>query len=192
MDLADPDAPLDEAAPAEVTPRMRQWARKSAADYLSKHSSSVANLRKVMLRRAGRKHPDVGKAGAAQLAEEAVAFCRELGFVDDGAYAEAKVRSGVRKGHSRRRITVTLAQKGIDREISAEALGSTDDLAAAAAYARRKKIGPWRKAPLDAEAWKKEAAAFGRNGFSGETAREIMRMSAEEAEDAIFAAERNA
>lgn len=187
----DAEAPAhSEGSAAAVTARMRQWARNSAADYLSKHASSVENLRKVMLRRAGRKHPDVGKDGAAALADEAVSFCRELGFVNDAAYAEAKVRSGVRKGHSRRRIALTLAQKGVGREVSQEAAAGANDLAAAAAYARRRKMGPWRRGPLDADAWKREAGAFGRNGFSGETAQTVMRMSLEEAEDAIFAADR--
>lgn len=186
------DAASGEAIPAAETDRMRQWARRSAADYLSKHASSVENLRKVMLRRVGRRHPELGRDGAARLAEAAVSFCQGHAFVDDASYAELKVRSGVRKGHSRRRIAAGLAVKGVGRETSDAALQGADDLAAAAALARRKRIGPWRKAEPDSEARRKEMGAFGRNGFGGDTASKIMGMTVEEAEAAIADAGLNA
>ncbi|MBE7184113.1 MAG: regulatory protein RecX [Methylobacterium mesophilicum] len=180
-----------EAAETSITARMRQWARRSAVDYLSKHSSSSENLRKVMQRRATRRFPEIGADGAVTLAQEAMAFCREHAFVDDQAYAEMKVRSGVRKGHSQRRIALTLATKGVEREVSDEALKASDDLAAAAALARRRRIGPWRKSDLDLDSKRKEMATFARNGFSGDVAFRVMDMSIEEAEDAIDEAERS-
>jgi regulatory protein len=192
MDAMEGGAPDGGAADgdAAVTARMRQWARRSAADYLGKHSSSAENLRRVMLRRAERRHPGIGERGAQTLAAEAVAFCREHAFVDDTSYAAMKVRSGVRKGHSRRRIALTLGLKGVDRETAGEALAGADDLAAAAALARRRRIGPWRKTPLDADGRRREAASFGRNGFSGDTAAAVMAMTLEEAEAAIDERER--
>lgn len=180
--------PVSSPSPAAVTERMRQWARRSAADYLSKHASSVENLRKVMQRRAARRHPELGRDAAALLAAEAVGFCRGHAFVDDASYAEMKVRSGLRKGHSRQRIAAGLAVKGVGRETSEAALEGADDLAAAAAFARRKRIGPWRKASPDPDARRREAAAFGRNGFGGDAASGIMRMTVEEAEAVIEAA----
>ncbi len=185
-------APGDEETRTPVSPRMRQWARRSAADYLSKQASSVENLRRLIVRRARRRFPETGREGAAVLADEAVSFCREHAFVDDASYAEMKVRSGMRKGHSRRRIAATLAVKGVGREISDDALSSADDLAAAAALARRKRIGPWRKEPLDLDGRRREMGAFGRNGFGGDTASRIMGMTIEEAEEAIVTAERDA
>lgn len=179
-----------EADAAEVTARMRQWALRSAADYLGRHSSSVENLRQVMLRRAGRRHPEIGKAGAAVLAAHAVDFCRGHALVDDGTYAEAKVRGGMRKGHSRRRIALTLSAKGVGRDTAEEALAAADDLAAAAALARRRRIGPWRKAALDADIRRREAGILGRGGFGGDTASVVLAMTIEEAEEALAAAER--
>ncbi|MCO6050965.1 recombination regulator RecX [Mesorhizobium sp. RP14(2022)] len=186
------EADDEEKGAAAITARMRQWARRSAMDYLSKHASSSENLRKVMQRRALRRFPEAGPEGAALLAQEALDFCREHAFVDDQAYAEMKVRSGVRKGHSQRRIALTLATKGVEREVSHEALKASDDLAAAAALARRRRMGPWRRNELDPESRRKEMAAFARNGFSGDVAFRVMDMSIEEAEDAIDEAERSA
>lgn len=185
----DADAPMGEAT-TEVTARMRRWALRSAADYLGRHTSSVENLRRLMLRRAARRHPEIGKPGAAALAAHAVAFCREHALVDDIAYAEAKVRGGIRKGHSRRRIALALGAKGVGRDAADEALEGADDRAAAAALARRRRIGPWRRQALDAEARRREAGIFGRNGFGGDTAAAVMAMTVEEAEEALAAAER--
>lgn len=172
-----------EAGAQAVTGRMRQWAHRSAADYLGKHASSVGNLHKVIVRRAARRHPEIGRSGALVLADEAVAFCREHAFVDDAAYAAMKVRSGMRKGFSRRRIGAGLAAKGIDGETASEALAGSDDLAAALAFARRRRMGPWRKTGPALETRQKEAGAFGRNGFSGDIAFKVLNLTLDEAEE---------
>lgn len=176
-------AEAEGAEPLPVTGGMRRWAHRSAADYLGKHASSASHLHKVMARRAARRHPEIGREGCAALADEAVAFCREHAFVDDTTYAAMKVRSGVRKGFSRRRIGAGLAAKGIDAETAGEALAQSDDWTAAVAFARRRRFGPWRKAPPDPETRKKEAGAFARNGFGGDIAFKLLDMTVEEAEE---------
>ncbi|PZO81308.1 MAG: recombination regulator RecX [Mesorhizobium amorphae] len=170
---------------ASAQARLRRWALRSAADYLSKHSSSVENLRAVMLRRAKRRHPELSPPDAAQLVEDAVVFCQTHTLVDDAAYAEIKVRSGVRKGHSRRRIAQTLAQKGVEREAADAALEGADDPVAALALARRRRIGPWRREEADPDRFRKEMALMGRNGFAGEIVSRVLRMDLEEAEDLL-------
>lgn len=181
--------PAEQAEPGQaVTDAMRRWAHRSAADYLGKQATSTANLQKVMRRRAGRRFPEAGKAIAAALADEAVAFCLKHAFVDDTAYAAAKVRSGVRKGQSRPRIAASLAAKGVDRETADDFLAGMDELAAAVAFARRRRFGPWRAALLDVDQRRKEAGAFGRSGFSSGVAAAVMAMSVEAAEDVLVAA----
>jgi len=48
------------------------------------------------------------------------------------------------------------------------------DLAAALAYARRRRIGPYRGGPADPAARERELAALGRRGFTYETARRVV------------------
>ena len=170
--------------PDDADSRILQWARRSAADYVSKHSTSRANLEKIIARRASRRYPDLASEKAAEIARKTADFFVEHLFVDDAAYAEARVRSGVRKGHSRRRIAAGLVETGVAAETAAEALSGADDMAAALAFARRRRIGPWRRGEDNRETRDREGAALARSGFSYEISRRIVSMSLDEAEEA--------
>lgn len=163
------------------------WAKRSAVHYLGSYSSSEENLRRTMLRRAARKFDDLSEGEAEALAEEAVRFCRENGFLDDGTYAQGKAVSGQGKGHSRRRVRMALVAKGVDPETAAEAAAQVDDLKAAVTFARRRRFGPWRTGPDSREARQKEAAAMGRAGFSGEIAFKVASMEMADAEEVLYA-----
>lgn len=169
-----------------LTDRNRTWAKRSAVHYLGSYSSSVDNLRKTLARRAANRFEDISEDEIAELAEGAVRFCVENGFLDDAAYAETKVASGLRRGHSRRRIAAMLAGKGVDKETANAALEEADDMAAAVAFARKRRLGPWRTGELDAKLRQKEAAAFGRNGFSADVSLKVIRMTVEDAEETAF------
>lgn len=176
---------MKKSGDAFLTDRNRLWAKRSAVHYLGSYSSSVENLRKTLVRRACNRFEDIEEAEASALADEAVRFCVENGFVDDVAYAETKVAAGMRKGHSRRKIAAALAGKGVDKEIARTAAGEADDETAAVAYARKRRLGPWRKKEDDPAQRRREAASLGRNGFSGETAFKVIGMELEEAEDIL-------
>lgn len=166
--------------------RASAWAKRSAADYVGKYATTKANLVKVMKRRARRKWPDMEDAQADDLARRTADFFEENLLVDDAAFAETKTRSGVRKGHSKRRIAMSLAAKGVAPDTIEEALTQADDLAAALSFARRRRIGPYRREEKDREGLVKESGAFARGGFSGDVARAVMRMTPDEAEEALI------
>ena len=169
-----------------LTDRNLLWAKRAAVHYLGTYSSSVDGLRKTIARRAGRRFEGITEEEAGQLVEAAVSFCVSNGFVNDETYAESRVAAGLRKGHSRRRIAADLTDKGVAKEVAMSAIGEADDTVAAITFARRRRIGPWRTKELDTKQRQREAAAFARNGFSGDTAYKVIAMDADEAEDVFY------
>jgi regulatory protein len=150
-----------------------------ALHYLGRYASSVENLRRVLSRRA-RRRLDIDREALAEaraLIDALVARYRESGLVDDAAYAGAQARTRLRRGQSLRTIRAGLAAKGVGGADAAAALdalrdeGGDPDLAAACAFARRRRLGPFRRAPGDRT---KELAAFARAGFSRAAAQAVL------------------
>lgn len=168
---------------AIVNDRSILWAKRSAVNTLSQRAVSTEALRKKIIERASRKYDGIEEAEAQQLAEVAVAFCKDNGFLNDELFAEYRVAEGVRKGHSKRKIAMTLADKGIAREDAQVAVSEIEDIEAAINLARKKGYGPWRRAEADQKRLVKEVSAFARNGFSSEMAWRVIRMSIEDVED---------
>lgn len=155
--------------------REESWMRKSALHYLGQRSTSVANLRLVLQRRARRKlGPEVD---VVDLIERTIDHCRQLGFIDDASFVEARLHAGRSRGLSARRIGAALAAKGVDRALVAQALAGEDrdkvEERAAARLAQRRRIGPWRRADRDAEV-EREIAILARGGFAVSLARRII------------------
>lgn len=161
--------------------REESWMRKSALHYLGQRSTSAANLRQVLQRRARRRlGPD---AEIAEMIERTIAYCRCHGFIDDTSFAEARLHAGRSKGLSARRIGAALAAKGVDRALVAQVFAGEDrDLAeerAAARLAQRRRIGPWRRADREFDP-EKEIAILARGGFAISLARRIVGADPEE------------
>ena len=150
-----------------------------ALHYLGRYASSAENLRRVLSRRARRRLDDNREALAeARMAIDAlVGRYRESGLVDDAAYAGAQARSRLRRGQSLRTIRAGLAAKGVGTDDAAAALdalredGGDPDLAAACAFARRRRLGPFRRGEGDRV---KELAGFARAGFARATAEAVL------------------
>jgi regulatory protein len=109
------------------------------------------------------------------LIDDVVARAVRGGLVDDRRYAEGRVASLRRRGGSARVIGAKLAAKGVARDTVAAALVSAEDdeMAAAHALARRKRLGPYRTG--DRAAFReKDLAAFARAGFGFAIARRIV------------------
>jgi regulatory protein len=168
-----PAMPLDAAL-------IERW----ALGYLGRFASSAENLRRVLLRRARRHFPeghDATAQAAAQI-EALVARYRASGLVDDAAYAAGRARSRLRRGQSLRTIRAALAAKGVATEDAAAAIAALreeagdPDLAAACAFARRRRFGPYRRALAEDESVSrnKELAAFARAGFSRAAAEAVL------------------
>jgi regulatory protein len=158
-----------------------------ATHYLERFAGSAADLRRVLLRRVRRAAEDDDRAAAetrraagAALVEALIAKLEHAGILDDRRYADAKAASLHRRGGSRRAVAARLAQHGIERELIAGAIGAIaedggdSDLVAAGAFARRRRLGPYRPAEPTPATRLKDMAALARAGFDQSTARRVL------------------
>jgi regulatory protein len=157
----------------EVGPELlERW----ALHYLGRYASSAENLRRVLMRRVRRHFPE-NSPQALVLIEALVARYRQSGLLDDAAYAAGRVQSLHRRGESLRAMRARLAAKGVAASDVADALSglraaaSDPDLAAACAFARRRRLGPFRRAAADHA---RELGAFARAGFNRRVAEAVL------------------
>ncbi|MBI4184655.1 MAG: RecX family transcriptional regulator [Proteobacteria bacterium] len=159
----------------------------AALVYLGRYAATAASLRRVLMRRVERSVRAHGgeRAAGARLVEVLIARLAGAGLLDDRATARAAVRSLHARGTSRRHIAARLRQKGVAPEWIGEALAALaeespePELAAAFAYARRRRLGPYRQGPASAARREKDLAALARAGFPLDIARKV--LEAEEA-----------
>ena len=117
---------------------------------------------------------------------------RLSGLLDDAAYAVARVQSLHRRGESTARIRARLAAKGVESSVAAEAVrtlraeAADPDLAAACAFARRRRLGPYRRAAADPT---RELGVFARAGFSRRIAERVLACADVDAVEALARAE---
>jgi regulatory protein len=150
--------------------------------YLQRFAASADSLRKVLMRRvekSARAHGTDREEGAA-FVEDIITRFRASGLLDDRVYAEGRTRSLHRRGISTRAIRARLAAKGVgadDIDAALKALRDETpepDLAAAIAYARRRRLGPWRQGDDREDRRERDLAALARQGFGYDTARRVI------------------
>lgn len=182
---ASPQGQRPRRGPRRATP---DYLERAALFYLERYASSSENLRRVLRRkveRSARAHGTDREAGFAAVDALVARFARS-GLVDDRRYAEGKAASLHRRGGSARAIRAALAAKGVPAEEIDAAMAALRDtaadpeLAAACAFARRRRLGPWRRPEDRAEMWSKDLAALGRGGFGYETARRVLQAETPE------------
>jgi len=178
------------AAAAATAPIDRALIEAWALFYLGRYASSAENLRRVLERRVRRRvaSDDEAVRTARDLIEELVARYRTTGLLDDAAYAAGRAKSGVARGRSLRRIAAGLAAKGVGAADAAAAVaalgdGGNAELAAACAFARRRHLGPYRRAAADR---RRELAAFALAGFDRGTAEAVLACADEAAVAALL------
>jgi regulatory protein len=165
-----------------------------ALAYLGRFPSSAENLRRVLSRRVRRRLGDdrAVLAGPAALIDALVARYRQSGLVDNAAYAAGRARTRLRRGQSLRTIRAGLAAKGIAAKDAAAALDALKDeagdpdLLAAIAFARRRRLGPFRRGEAGHD---KELAAFARAGFARGVAEAVLGCAGSEEIEALMKAE---
>jgi regulatory protein len=161
------------------TELLERW----ALGYLGRYASSAENLRRVLMRRV-RRHSPEAVPPARPLIEAIITRYREAGLLDDAAYAAARATSLHRRGGSLMVIRTRLMAKGVAGEDVAGAvgglqeLGSDPDVAAACAFARRRRLGPFRRVAGDRA---RELAVFARAGFSRRVAEAVLACADEAA-----------
>ena len=107
------------------------------------------------------------------------------------ALAEAIIRSQNRRGMAIRQIRQRLRQKGFETECIESGIqtlvanleaseGINSDLYAALRYAKRRRFGPFTRGESDWKMRQKQMASLARRGFSYETARRVIELSADD------------
>jgi regulatory protein len=167
--------------------------REAALAHLARFAATEMGLRRVLERRVDRwarraeaEGQDIAAAaGARALAAQVARQMVALGAVDDAAFAAARARRLAKAGRSRMAIAAHLAGKGVAREVAAAVLPE-EELDAALAQCRRRRIGPFARAPTEREARLKALGALARAGFGREVAERALDMAPEEAEERLI------
>ena len=185
-----PDTQRSEAKP--TPPVTAAYLERVALHYLERYSASVAMLRQVLERRVGKRCRLRGDDPAefAGLIAATVERARSAGLVDDARFTAARAATLRRRGTSARGLSAKLSAKGVNRTLIDETLEAERDRAeedsgdaeakAAQAYAKRRRLGPFRRPGTRADHRDKDLAAMGRAGFSYALARST--VDAEDAE----------
>ena len=159
-----------------------------ALDYLAKFASSSAKLKQVMKRkieRSARAHED----DPAPLLSEMDRLMVDLiakGILNDATFAEMMTRSIARRGGSQRKIESSLAAKGVSRADTAQAMEKLHadapdaELAAAVAFAKRRRLGVFRAKTDDSpERRRKDLGSMARAGFRMDVAKKALENDGE-------------
>jgi regulatory protein len=153
------------------------YLQRAAMSYLERYASSAENLRRVLRRKVDKRCRLRGEDPAEfhEMIDEVVAKSLRIGLIDDTRYAEARVATLRRRGSSARAIQAKLSAKGVDRGTIAAVLEGEegDEEQAARAFARRRKLGPFR--PGERAPYRdKDLAAMARAGFRFDMARRVI------------------
>ncbi len=170
-----------------LKPPSKESLRRAALAYLERYASSSDNLRQVLRRRLLRAEQRGLTHDCSETdIEDIVASLIELGLLDDRRYAHSRVQSLHRRGWSRYRIQADMMRKGLVEEDVLAALSKLEEeeaepeIAAAFAFARRRRLGPFRAADSRATHRQKDLASLARQGFDYQTALRVIDGSTEE------------
>jgi regulatory protein len=177
----------------------RDVLHEAALAYLARGSATSAMLRRVLdrkvatwARRATRasRDPELIAADVATCKEAIAAIAarfREVGLINDATFAESRARSLRRAGRSRRAISAHLTAKGVDAETARHVVpeDATSELAAALAFARKRRIGPFAREEVDRAAKQKALAAMARAGFGWSVCERALGMDREQADERL-------
>jgi len=163
------------------------WLQRSALHYVQRYPASVQRVRQVMVRRIERKlrEREGDRTLLLEELEEVLEALQRGGHLDDQRQAGLWLDTWHRKGLSARGMRAKLAEKGVPPVVVAQALGEffdrADDpeggleLEAANNYARRRRLGPYRRhLEQREERRQRDLAALARQGFSFDIARQVI------------------
>ncbi|HEV7440355.1 MAG TPA: RecX family transcriptional regulator [Methylobacterium sp.] len=154
------------------------YLERAALHYLERYSASTEMLRRTLRRRVEKRARARGEAAEtfASMIDEVVARAVRSGLVDDARFTAARLATLRRRGSSARGASAKLAAKGVSREAIETAMEAEREAApegeadaieaqAARAYAKRRRIGPFRR-PGTREAHRdRDLGAMARAGF---------------------------
>ena len=164
---------------------------EAALAYLARYAATRATLTRALIRRVdrwARTAEGTDTAAAVRAARAAVADIvarlAAAGAVDDAGFAAQRAARLRRAGRSRRAAEAHLAARGVDAATRGAVLpdDAAQEQAAAVAFARRRRLGPFRRVAAGPETAARELAAFARAGFTQAAARAALALTPEEAE----------
>ncbi|MBB5373656.1 regulatory protein RecX [Acidocella aromatica] len=161
---------------------------EAALNHMARYAATEASLARVLARRVERWGQSQENAESEEIARAmrrakaeipgVLARLKELGVLNDEAFAASRAKRLTREGKSHRATLAHLVAKGVKSPSLPE--DPERELAAACAYLRRRRAGPFGDAPEQ-----KILAAMARGGFAQSTARRAMALEREEAETLI-------
>jgi regulatory protein len=156
--------------------------RQFALTYVSRYATSRHKLAEYLRRKIRERGWEEEEAPPVEALVEELAENR---FVDDRAYAEMKAGGLSRRGYGPRRVRQALDAAGIAEGDAADALrgAEADSTAAALAYAKRRRLGPFSAHFDDPDHRRKALAAMLRAGHAYLTVRRILDLSPELVQD---------
>jgi regulatory protein len=153
-----------------------------ALHYAGRYATTRAKLAAYLHRKLRERGWDGAGEGAVDV-DALVARFAALRYVDDGAFALMRTASLSRRGYGARRVEENLRAAGIDepeREAARQQAGQ-EQMRAAEAFARKRRIGPFAAEPADRETQQKQIAAFLRAGHGFDLARRFVQAQPGEA-----------
>lgn len=168
--------------------------RAAALTYVDRYGGTRQRVRRVLVRRVDRSIAEHGgdRAALLTIVDGILDELERRRVIDDDAYARSKAQALVRRGVSSRGVRAKLAGLGIGGERAragldeVRALGVDPDWAAACAFVRKRRLGPYRG---EAAAAHRDAdlARLARAGFSWSVARAVLALpSTDEVEAALL------
>ena len=163
-------------SPRQRPPLDSRRLEELAVRYVGRYATTRAKLRAYLARKlrergwSGEREPDL-----EQIAER----FRELGYVDDAAYALAKSQALSSRGYGKGRLNDKLRMAGVAEEDGSAARDHADARAVEAAlrFARRRRIGPFAASVADPKDRQKAIAAMVRAGHSFGIAKAIAALA---------------
>ncbi len=183
MDKANPGH--EERKPQGARKRPRKVSARSlenvALHYLKRYAATVSQLKRVLVRRVDRSLRVHGgdRTEALGWVDALVEKLLRNGLINDSTYAGMKAQALRASGRSSRMIAQKLRMKGVSAELVqeklAEATAELSEEEAARIWARKKRLGPFRRGGQDRQEHRqKDLAALARAGFSFGIAKRVI------------------
>ncbi len=162
------------------------YLENAGAHYLGRFAASRAQVRDVLMRKVRRsaEHHGTDVEEGEKLVDDILGKFERLGFLNDAAYAEMRVRSLHERGTPVQGIRYKLREKGVGADVIDGALAcfaedeeARDlDMRAAVKFAERRRLGPFSGADEDGrrDRREKDLAQLARAGFSYDVAERVL------------------
>ena len=178
-------------------PITAKYLQNAAAFYLERYPSTAEGLRRVLNRRVRKAEMLEAPVmdNVKQAIEAIVAKFVAAGVVDDKAFAQTKARALHRRGTSTRLTRRKLELAGVDGDTLDQAIAGLDEelhtdparreWRAAAALARRRRLGPFRPTKDRKDTRARDLAAMARAGFDYDVAKKVIDAPTADALDEV-------